>query len=144
MLVLISGCTSLGMGREPPSVFLQSFRSVPGGSDTGLPAFEIVLRVINPNPESLALQGVVYSVQLDGARLIEGVANDLETVEGYGEGLITLTAGVDLIGGARLLADLMNRRRSQFEYSVEARLDPVGFSRDVRVRETGEIDLRSR
>jgi len=145
VVVLISGCAGLGVGREPPSVFLQSFRAVPdpaGGA--GLPAFEIALRVINPNPEPLRLQGAVYSVRLEGRKLVEGVANDLPEIEGYGEGRVVLTAGVDLLGGVRLLADLMNQPRDRFEYSLEARLDPVGFSRDIRIQDTGQIDLRTR
>lgn len=145
VLLMITGCAGFGVGREPPSVFLQSFRAVPdpqGG--VGLPAFEIVLRVINPNPESLRLEGAVYSVRLEGRKLVEGVANDLPIIEGYGEGRITLTAGVDVIGGVRLLADLMNQPRDRFEYSLDARLDPVGFSRDIRIRDTGQIDLQPR
>ena len=144
-VLFLTGCAGLGVGREPPSVFLQSFRAVPdpqGGA--GLPAFEIVLRVLNPNPEPLRLQGAVYSVRLEGRKLVEGVANDLPEIEGYGEGRITLVAGVDLLGGVRLLADLMNQPRDRFEYSLDARLDPVGFSRDIRIRDTGQIDLQPR
>jgi hypothetical protein len=145
VVALISGCAGLGVGREPPSVFLQSFRAVPDpGAGAGLPAFEIVLRVLNPNPEPLRLQGAVYSVRLEGRKLIEGVANDLPEIEGYGEGRIVLTAGVDLLGGVRLMADLMKQPRDRFEYSLDARLDPVGFSRDIRIQDTGQIDLRPR
>lgn len=145
LVLMLTGCAGLGVGREPPSVFLQSFRAVPDPqAGAGLPAFEIVLRVLNPNPEPLRLQGAVYSVRLEGRKLIEGVANDLPGIEGYGEGTITLTAGVDVLGGIRLLADLMNQPRDRFEYSLDARLDPVGFSRDIRIRETGQIDLQPR
>ena len=141
-VLLVTGCAGLGVGREPPSVFLQSFQAVPNGSGAGLPAFEIVLRVLNPNPEPLRLRGAVYSVRLDGRRLVEGVANDLPQIEGYGEGTVVLNAAVDVLGGVRLLADLMNQRpRDRFEYSLEARLDPVGFGRDIRIEQGGMIEL---
>ena len=139
--VMMAGCAALGTGREPPAVFLQSFGAVSEPAATGLPTFEIVLLVLNPNPEPLRLHGAVYSVRLEGRRLVEGVANDLPDIEGYGEGRITLTAGVDLIGGMRLLAELMNQPRDQFEYRLTARLDPVGFARDIRIEESGRIDL---
>ncbi|NKI36120.1 LEA type 2 family protein [Wenzhouxiangella sp. XN79A] len=145
VVLVLTGCAGLGVGREPPSVFLQSFRAVPDPAGAaGLPAFEIELRVINPNPEPLRLHGAVYSVRLDGRKLIEGVANDLPAIDGYGEGRITLSAAVDVLGGVRLLADLMNQPRDRFEYSLDARLDPVGFSRDIRISETGQIDLQPR
>ena len=138
---LLAGCAALGTGREPPSVFLQDFRAVDEPGAAGLPAFEITLKVLNPDPEPLRLRGAVYSVRLEGRRLIEGVANDLPEIEGYGEGLITLSAGVDVIGGVRLLAELMSQPREQFEYRLSARLDPVGFARDIRIEEVGQIDL---
>ncbi|MEE4330909.1 MAG: LEA type 2 family protein [Wenzhouxiangella sp.] len=139
----LAGCAALGTGREPPSVFLQNFRAVEGPAGSGLPAFEITLRVLNPDPEPLRLHGAVYSVRLEGRRIVEGVANDLPEIAGYGEGLITLTAGVDLIGGVRLLTELINQPREQFEYRLSARLDPVGFARDIRIEEVGRIDLEA-
>jgi hypothetical protein len=141
--LVVAGCAALGTGREPPSVFLQDFRAVEKPGASGLPAFEITLRVLNPNPEPLRLRGAVYSVRLEGRRLIEGVANDLPEIEGYGEGRITLTAGVDVLGGMRLLAELMSQPRDRFEYRLTARLDPAGFARDIRIEEVGQIDLDS-
>lgn len=143
-MLLLAGCAGLGTVREPPSVFVQSFRAVPNGSGAGLPAFETVLRVLNPNPEPLRLDGVVYTVRLDGRRLVQGVANQLPVIEGYGEGEVTLRAAVDVLGGVRLLVDLMNEPRERFGYALDVRLDPAGFRRDIRIEHRGEIELRPR
>ena len=105
--------------------------------------FEIGLLVLNPDPEPLRLEGVAYSIQLDGKPLVDGVSNALPRVEGYGQASVTLTAAVNVVGGIRLLNALLSERRDDIEYEFAARLDPVGFSRDIRVTESGRVDLTS-
>jgi len=135
-----AGCAGFGPGREPPTVSVQSFRAVPGPG-TGLPVFEIGLIVLNPNPEPLRLQGVAYSIRLDGQPLLDGVSNELPVIDGYGQGAVTLNATVNVLGGIRLISSLTQRPRQTFDYEFSARLDPVGFSRDIRITESGRIDL---
>lgn len=137
---IAAGCAGFGVGREAPMVSVQSFRAVPG-QGAGIPAFEVGLVVLNPNPEPLRLQGVAYSIVLDGQRLLDGVSNELPVIEGYGQGTVTLNAAVNVLGSIRLLNSLMSRPRQTFDYEFSAKLDPVGFSRNIRVRETGRIDL---
>lgn len=141
-VLLLSGCAGLGVGREPPTVSVQSFRALPGEGG-GLPAFEIGLIVLNPNPEPLRLQGIAYSIRLDGQPLLDGVSNEMPAIEGYGQGAVTLDAAVNVLGGIRLLNNLMRSPRQTFDYEFTAKLDPVGFSRNVRVTESGRIDLRN-
>ena len=141
-LLLTSGCAGFGGGREPPTVSVQSFRAVssPGAV---VPGFEIGLLILNPNPEPLRLQGVAYSIDLDGKSLLQGVSNELPEIDGYGQGRVTLNAAVNVLGGIRLLSSLMSESRTGLDYEFRARLDPVGFSRDIRVSQSGRVDLDS-
>lgn len=142
VLMLIGGCAGLGVGREPPSVSLQSFRAVPTPG-AAVPGFEIGLLVLNPNPEPLRLQGVAYSISLAGQPLLDGVGNDLPVIEGYGQATVTLNAAVNVLGGIRLLNRLMRQTDSALDYEFTARLDPEGFARDIRISESGRVDLAS-
>ena len=137
----LAGCASMGPDYETPTVTVSSFRALP--SEGALPAFEIGLRVINPNREALVLQGVSYTVSLAGHEIIKGVANDLPVVDGYGEGEFMLTASANLFAGIRLITDLMRNDAGSLEYEFEAKLDTGGFWRAVRVKEFGEISLRA-
>lgn len=140
LVLLLTGCAGFGAGREPPTVSVQSFRAVPG-QGAGLPAFEIGLIVLNPNPEPLRLQGIAYSIRLDGQPLMDGVSNEMPVIEGYGQGTVTLNAAVNVLGGIRLVNSLMNSPRQAFDYEFTAKLDPIGFSRNIRVTQSGRIDL---
>lgn len=137
--IAVSGCAGLGSGYETPTVNVTTFRAVP--SSGAVPSFEIGLRVINPNREALQLQGVSYTVRLDGYEVIKGVANQLPVIEPYGEGTFTVTASVSLLAGIRLITELMNSPKDTFGYELEAKLDPGGFGRRIRIRDSGEISL---
>lgn len=108
-----------------------------------MPAFEIGLRVMNPNREPLKLVGASYTVSLEGRDLIKGVANDLPVIEGYGEGTFTLAASADLIAGARFVSDVLRNEKDSVSYELEAKLDVGGLRPAIRVRDAGEINLRS-
>lgn len=137
----LSGCAGMGSGYEAPTVSVQSFRPIASDNGTGLPAFEIVLRVINPNLEPLELAGVSYTISLDGQDLIKGVGNELPVIDGYGEGTFTLTAGVNVMAGIRLFRSLMNKDSDSFDYSFDAKLDPGAFRRKIRISDSGSISL---
>lgn len=138
---LASGCAGMGRGYETPTVTVQSFRPITTDDSSGLPRFEIVLHVINPNLEPLELAGISYTISLDGQSLIKGVGNELPVIEGYGEGSFTLTAGFDVLAGIRLFRSLMQKESDSFDYVFEAKLDPGAFSRKIRLADRGTISL---
>lgn len=140
VVLVLAGCSGLRPGYETPTVTLSSFRALP--SEGVLPSFEIGLHIVNPNRESLALEGLSYTVSLEGHELIKGVANELPVIEGYGEGDIVLTGTANLFSGIRLITELLNERREVFRYAFEAKLDLGAFRPAIRVRESGEISLR--
>ncbi len=138
---LLTGCTGMGAGYDKPTVSVQSFRSMESGSGGGMPQFEIVLHVINPNLEPLELAGISYTISLDGHDVIQGVGNDLPVIDGYGEGSFTLTAGFNLLAGIRLFRSLMEKPGNTFDYAFEAKLDPGKFQRKIRITDRGSISL---
>ena len=136
---LLGACASLNPDYETPTVMMTSFHTVP--SEGSLPTFEIGLRIINPNPAPIELQGVVYSISLQGRELVKGVGKDYPTIEGYSEGNITLRASVDMLEGIRFIAGLVQSHDQPLEYEFEAKLDVGGFFPSLRVSETGSLNL---
>jgi LEA14-like dessication related protein len=139
MLLVGSGCATLGPDYETPAVNVSSIRALP--SESIVPRFEIGLHIVNPNRSALALQGIAYTLKLEGHKLLTGVANDLPTIEGYGEGEVTLVASTNLLGSIRLFTELMNANPDTITYDLEAKLDPGGIQPAIMVVESGEISL---
>lgn len=138
----LGGCAGIRPGYERPSLTLDSFRAIPSEGMT--PRFGLGLRVVNPNPAPLPLRGMSYNVAIEGHRIITGVAGDLETVPAYGESVIELQAGIDLISGLRLINDLLqDTRRENVRYNLKARLDTGGLSRFLVLEEAGQLSLAS-
>jgi LEA14-like dessication related protein len=124
---------------DPPTVTVKSFR--PAASQGAMPDFEIVLNVINPNREPLELEGIAYTVNLNGRDLIKGVGNDLPVIEGYGSGDFTLTASVSLYSGIRFFSDMTKSKDGGIQYELEAKLDIGSFRPAIRIKETGEFSM---
>ena len=135
----LQACAGLSPGYETPTVTVSSFKALP--SDGVMPAFAIGLRVTNPNREALKLQGIAYTISLDGHEVIKGVGNELPVIEGYGQGEFTLTASANLFAGIRLVTDLLNSNRDTFTYDLEAKLDIGRLRPALRVKESGKINL---
>ena len=141
-LLIVSGCATLSPDFEKPTVTVSAIRMIP--TEGIAPRFEIDLHIINPNRTALELVGLAYNLKLEGYKILTGVANDLPTIEGYGDGDVTLTATTDLFSSIRFLTDLMKSQRSTISYRLEARLDLGKFHPTIHVGEGGEIDLTGR
>ena len=136
---MLGSCTTLGPGYEQPTVTLASFKAIP--SEGMVPAFEIGLRVINPNPGDLNLAGIVYTVSLEGYELVKGVGKGYPVIEGYSEQVVMLTASANLLAGIRFIGDMMGRETEQLEYQFEAKLDLGGLYPSIYVEEAGQFSL---
>jgi LEA14-like dessication related protein len=143
MLILTSmlaGCAGYRPGYEPPQVNVTSFALAP--ETTGFaPRFNIGLQIINPNRADLAFEGMSYSLEIEGNRILSGATNDLPRVPGYGMADFTIQASPNLIGSARLLTDLFSRQRSSLGYTFRARLDTGGLVPFINLEEEGKFDL---
>lgn len=136
----LASCTTLGPGHEQPTVTLASFKAIP--SEGMVPAFEIGLRVLNPNPSDLSLAGIVYTISLEGYELVKGVGKDFPVIEGYSEEVVLLTASANLLAGIRFIGDMMGREEEKLDYQFEAKLDLGGLYPSLYVEEAGEFSLR--
>ena len=137
--LLLQSCASMDPDYEQPTVTLSSFRALP--SEGGMPTFEIGLHVLNPNSSSFQLEGIVYTISVQGHDVVKGVGKDFPVLEGYSEQTVKLTAAANLLAGIRLVMDLMKSPNENLEYEFEAKLDTGGFGRSIRVKENGSFRM---
>jgi len=144
LFLVLTGCATMSPDYEEPTVTLSSFKAIP--SEGMMPAFEIGLRIINPNSQALNLDGIVYTISLEGYELVKGVGKDFPVIEGYSEGTVKLTAAANLLAGVRFVTNMMQNQdqRESFEYEFKAKLDLGGFYPSIKIKETGDINLNNR
>ena len=136
-LVLGAGCATLKPGFETPSVSVTNFRLL--SSDGLVPQFEIALRVVNPNADKLSLRGMTYKIFLNGHDVVQGAANDLPVVPGYGEADFKVNASVGLFEGLRFVNDLMKSSAGEVDYRVQAKLDVGAMMPMIRIEKNGKF-----
>jgi LEA14-like dessication related protein len=139
LLALVSGCAVLRPDFEPPTVSVTSFRALPTASIA--PRFEIGLHVVNPNNFPLELQGIAYTIELEGHRILTGVANQLPRIAAYGEGDLLLQAAPDLFNTISLFSELLSQPREFFRYELLTKLDVGGMLPKIVVRKSGQVAL---
>lgn len=141
-ILLIQACASIDPDYEQPTVTLSSFRALP--SEGGMPTFEIGLHILNPNSSPFRLEGIVYTVSVQGHDVVKGVGKDFPVLEGYSEQTVKLTAAANLFAGIRLVMDMMNAPIEDLQYEFEAKLDTGGFGRSIRVKESGSFRMNGK
>lgn len=138
-VLAMAGCATLHPDFEKPTVTVNNIRLISSGNI--VPTFEVGLHIVNPNRSALTLQGIAYTLSLDGFKILTGVANELPTVEAYGQEDITLVATTNLISSIRLLSDLVKQNRDAITYDLDAKLDLGSILPALHVNESGEIDI---
>ncbi len=139
-VITLATCATLDPDYEEPVVTLSSFKALQ--SEGMVPSFEVGLRVINPNRQPLNIEGIVYTISLNGRDIVKGVGKDYPVIEGYSEGDLLVTASANFLEGIRLFGDLMKSEPESLEYAFEAKLDVGGFMPSIKVSETGSFDLQ--
>ncbi len=138
-ILVITGCATLHRNFETPTVTVSTIRALP--TDSIAPRFEIGLHIVNPNRSPLKLHGIAYSLKLEGYKILTGVSNNLPTIDGYGEGEVTLIAAASLLSGIRFFAELLRDQPDAIAYELEAKLDLGGLRPTIHVGEKGAISL---
>ena len=139
LILLISACANLTPGFEEPSVEVTSIRLQNTGALT--PAFDIALRMTNPNRDALRIDGLTYTLYLAGNKLVSGVTADIARIPGYGETTVNLRATLSLLGGLGLLNRLMNEYQQSIDYELVTGIDVGRFYPKITIRQQGVLNF---
>ena len=144
LLSLLAGCAGMGMEEfDEPAVELLALEPRPS---QGMEArFLVRLRIVNPNPVALKIDGMAYDVYLRDMKALTGVSNREITVEAYSEGTADLEVAAGMLGSLALLRDLMARPpQGGLPYRLEAKISRKGLARPLRVNHSGILDMKGR
>ncbi|MCB1672662.1 MAG: LEA type 2 family protein [Gammaproteobacteria bacterium] len=138
IMLLLASCSGLGIN-ERPVVTLTNLRLL---ESEGLSMrFAIDLRITNPGPISIPVDGLSWELQLEGSRILTGVSNNVPLLEAYTEVPLTVEASTNLTGMVELFTRLMSRRNDQFDYELSTRLGLAGFRLPITYTDSGSVTL---
>ena len=137
-LPLLSGCSVLPKLEAPHlSVVALKIQS----ADIFSQRLQLRMRVQNPNARELPVEGISYTVELDGAELGQGLTNQPFVVPAMGEAEFDVQFTANLAG---TLAKLLSRRgsRDSVEYRLVGKVAlSSGFLRRIPFEERGSVKL---
>ena len=139
-LFFLSGCATMNLDYEEPSVELISFKILPAnGFEQG---FEIGLKLTNPNSFELPFNGISYQLNVAGETLARGVSANIPTAAAYGESRFVVPVSASLIGGIKIISVLMSNQGQDVSYQLKAKLDiDIPFVPKLTVIQDGMIPL---
>jgi len=134
-LLLLAACAGLS-GMEPPEVSLVGLEPLPGGSLEQ--RFAVELRVLNPNERELRVDGIDFTLAVNGSRLTRGVSSQEVTIPRLGEALLTVTATTTVFD---LLRQAMNAAdATELTYELHGRVFVADSPARLRFSRSGRID----
>lgn len=138
-LLLLQGCASLGPQLEKPTIKINSLQLMESqGLSQG---FKIGLILANPNSRSLPVQGMSYTLSLNGYDLVSGVSNQIPTLAAYSETPVVIEGSADLFSALRLLNSLASQPQNTLQYELAAKIDLQGWRPSFNISEDGMIEL---
>lgn len=141
LVLFLGACASLERDDERPKVDLVGITK--SNTDTEVLQFTIRLRIVNPNAEPIELDGLYYELSLDGLEVITGTANNLPTIEGYSDAVVSVRSAAGLVNSVRLASRLMQSDGSEVPYKLRAKLGSRSrWMPATTVTDTGTIPLK--
>lgn len=139
-LFFLSGCATMNLNYEEPSIELVSFKVLPAnGFEQN---FEIGLKLTNPNNFELPLNGISYQLLVAGETLAHGVAVNIPTAGAYSESRFTVPISTNLMRGIKVIRALMFSQGKDISYQLKAKLDiDIPFVPKLTVIQDGIIPL---
>lgn len=140
MIVSLTGCTFINSNIQPPQVTLESLQMLP---PTGMTQrFNIGLRMANPNDRPLKIDGIAYTLALNGYKLVDGVGSDIPEVAPFSEVSFNVQASTNVFEAVRFINNFVGERGAeQLDYRLKADLAVAGLSRRLSVEEAGKVPL---
>lgn len=139
LALALAGCAGLRGLDTPPQISLVNLQPVQ------IRLFEqrylVTIRILNPNPVALPIDGLEYAISINGSEFANGVSSQRVTVPAYGEKTLDLSVSSTL---ARLVDQIrrFGAGDGTLRYAISGSLELRGATGSLPFTQDGELDLR--
>ncbi|MEM1187100.1 MAG: LEA type 2 family protein [Pseudomonadota bacterium] len=140
LVLAVTGCANVGLEQfDDPEIELLAIEPM---AARGMEArFLVRLRIVNPNPISLDIDGLAYDVFLRDSKVLSGASNEAVSIDAYGEGEASLEVAAGMLGTLALIRDLItNPPEAGIPYRLNAKISRKGLGGSLRVKREGVLD----
>ena len=132
LAALLAGCQTA----EPPAITLVDIRPI------GVTAFEtsaeVDLRITNPGPVDLTLNGASHKLAINGSAIGTATADQPLTVAAFNSAIQTCRLHINHLAIAARLREITEKQR--FDYALTSTLHPAGALFPIKATTTGTFN----
>lgn len=103
--------------------------------------FDARLKVTNPNPIPLPLEGLSYRLVVAGVEIGSGVARPATRIQAFGEAMVDLSLNTGTLGLAQLYQRLRSAPADGIDYRIEGTASMGLLAPDLTFSRTGRVNL---
>ncbi len=140
LVLAIVGCTGLYRSADPPRVSLAGIRVL----DLSLfeQRYQLALRVQNPNRFDLPIEGMSYTLEVNGSEFAHGVDNQKNTIPALGEQVLQVAVVTNLLSTLEQLRRWEKQLPQQLDYRLKGKMQVANIAFDLPFQYSGKISLQ--
>lgn len=121
LIALLGACATLGPYKEPPRVSLASIQP----KQMGLleQRYGLQLRILNPNDTAIPLEGLSYTLEINGREFAYGVSRQSVSIPAYGEALLDVDVVSNLLNVLQQVQEMGAEKRSSLNYRLSGKMN---------------------
>lgn len=140
LAMAVFGCSSLYRYADPPRVTLAGIRLL------DLTLFEqrylLALRIQNPNSIELPIEGMSYTLDVNGSEFAHGVNNQKTTIPALGEQVLHISVVADLLSTLGQLRRWEQWPPQELNYQLKGRIQIANVAVRLPFEYSGKISLQ--
>lgn len=140
LTLIVFGCASVYRYADPPHVSLAGIRIL----DVTLfeQRYLLALRVQNPNSIELPIEGMSYTLAVNGSELAHGVNSQQTVIPAFGEQVLHVTVVANLLSTLKQLGQWEHWPPPKFDYQLSGKIQLANVAVSLPFEYSGEIELQ--
>jgi LEA14-like dessication related protein len=119
-VLLIVGCATMNKYPEQPRVSLVSIQ--PKDMTLLEQRYGLQLRILNPNETAIPLEGLSYSLEINGREFAYGVSRQAVSIPAFGEALLDVDVVSNLLNVLQQVQEMSNEQQDSLKYRLSGKL----------------------
>jgi LEA14-like dessication related protein len=119
-VLLITGCATMNNYPEQPRVSLVSIQ--PKEMTLLEQRYALQLRILNPNETAIPIEGLNYSVEINGREFAYGVSRQAVSIPPFGEALLDVDVVSNLLNVLQQMQEMSNEQQDSLQYRLSGKL----------------------
>jgi len=119
-VLLLAGCATMNQYPEQPRVSLVSIQ--PKDMTLLEQRYGLQLRILNPNETAIPVEGLSYSVEINGREFAYGVSRQAVSIPPFGEALLDVEVVSNLLNVMQQVQEMSNEPQDSLQYRLSGKI----------------------